>query len=81
VTTVEGLIFFLRISGLFHKSKEKNNLIKKVHSGIILKKSNNPVIVNDIYLESVYKSTFSFMPDLIRHPEGLEKTGFRLSPE
>jgi hypothetical protein len=21
------------------------------------------------------------MPDLIRHPEGLEKTGFRLSPE
>jgi len=23
----------------------------------------------------------SVMPDLIRHPEGLEKTGFRLSPE
>jgi len=21
------------------------------------------------------------MPDLIRHPEGFEKTGFRLSPE
>ena len=25
--------------------------------------------------------SFSVMPDLIRHPEGFEKTGFRLSPE
>ncbi|MBM4349450.1 MAG: hypothetical protein FJ106_06130 [Deltaproteobacteria bacterium] len=33
------------------------------------------------YLESVYKFPFSVMPDLIRHPEGLERTGFRLSPE
>ena len=24
---------------------------------------------------------YSVMPDLIRHPEGFEKTGFRLSPE
>jgi len=24
---------------------------------------------------------FFVMPDLIRHPEALEKTGFRLSPE
>jgi hypothetical protein len=27
---------------------------------------------------SVYKYAFSVMPDLIRHPEGIEKTGFRL---
>jgi len=33
------------------------------------------------YLESVYKIRYSVMPDLIRHPEPLEKTGFRLSPE
>ena len=33
------------------------------------------------YLESVYKYPLSVMPDVIRHPEGLEKTGFRLSPE
>jgi hypothetical protein len=32
-------------------------------------------------LESVYKCAFSVMPDLIRHPEGFESTGFRLSPE
>jgi hypothetical protein len=25
--------------------------------------------------------SFSVMPDLIRHPETLENTGFRLSPE
>jgi hypothetical protein len=25
--------------------------------------------------------SFSVMPDLFRHPEGFEKTGFRLSPE
>ena len=30
---------------------------------------------------TVYTCTFSVMPDLIRHPEGFEKTGFRLSPE
>jgi hypothetical protein len=25
--------------------------------------------------------SFSVMPDVIRHPEAFEKTGFRLSPE
>ncbi|MDI6765047.1 MAG: hypothetical protein QME83_18755, partial [Thermodesulfobacteriota bacterium] len=47
--------------------------------GIILKFI--PVEFKRIYLESVYKCTFPVMPDLIRHPEGLERTGFRLSPE
>jgi len=27
---------------------------------------------------SVYESRYSVMPDLIQHPEPLEKTGFRL---
>ncbi len=27
---------------------------------------------------SVYKVRYSVMPDVIRHPEPLEKTGFRL---
>ncbi len=33
------------------------------------------------YIELVYKCSFFVMPDLIRHPENLEGTGFRLSPE
>ncbi len=33
---------------------------------------------DSLYLESVYKFRLSVMPDLIRHPESLEKTGFRL---
>ena len=36
---------------------------------------------NGEYLEFVYKCIFSVMPDLIRHPEGLERIGFRLAPE
>ena len=36
---------------------------------------------NGEYLEFVYKSIFSVMPDLIRHPEGLERIGFWLAPE
>src|SRR4030067_2937110 len=31
-----------------------------------------------VYLESVYKVPYSVMPDLIRHPETLDITGFRL---
>jgi len=33
------------------------------------------------YLESVHKLCQAVMPDSIRHPETLENTGFRLSPE
>jgi len=33
------------------------------------------------YLESVYKCPFPVMPDMIRHPEGFEITGFPLSLE
>jgi hypothetical protein len=42
---------------------------------------NTATVTQQFYLESVYKCAFSVMPDLIRHPEGLESTGFRLSPE
>jgi len=34
-----------------------------------------------LHLEFVHKFNPVVMPDLIRHPEALEKTGFRLSPE
>jgi len=33
------------------------------------------------YLESVYKCVFTVMPDLIRHPEGIENSGFLPSQE
>jgi hypothetical protein len=32
-------------------------------------------------VDSAVKSPSAVMPDLIRHPEPLEFTGFRLSPE
>jgi hypothetical protein len=34
-----------------------------------------------VVLVSVHKFSLFVMPDLIRHPETLEKAGFRLSPE
>jgi hypothetical protein len=34
-----------------------------------------------IKIDGVVKSLRIVMPDLIRHPEGLEFAGFRLSPE
>jgi len=44
--------------------------------------------VNEVYIKrrekgkafnySLYSNVFFVMPDLIRHPEGFEKTGFRL---
>jgi hypothetical protein len=35
----------------------------------------------NINLDLIVKSLKTVMPDLIRHPEVLEFTGFRLSPE
>jgi len=41
----------------------------------------NSIYDRRFYLVSVHKFSCSVMPDLIRHPEPFEKTGFRLSPE
>jgi len=37
-------------------------------------------IVSDLRFDGLVKSNETVMPDLIRHPEPLEITGFRLSP-
>jgi len=38
-------------------------------------------LFSNSYFDGPVKSNETVMPDLIRHPEALEITGFRLSPE
>jgi hypothetical protein len=38
-------------------------------------------MMRTLNIDAIVKSLQSVMPDLIRHPEHTEDTGFRLSPE
>jgi len=38
-------------------------------------------IMSNVKVDNLVKSPKTVMPDLIRHPEVIEFTGFRLSPE